>query len=141
MPHGIWDLSPPTRDRNQPPALDGWSPNHWPTSGSNFSFGAGIPPPPPPPALLPLPLHLGPQVIGESGVELGFFLSEGPSSPSGLFEQETAFTGMTPLGTLQTDHRLNERCLEDEVQTLTAPRPSSSPSLSCWGGLGFGPPS
>lgn len=47
---------------------------------------------------------------------------------------------MTPLGTLQTDHRLNKRCLEDEVQTLTAPRPSYSPGLSCWGGLGFGPP-
>ena len=77
MTHGIWDLSPPTRDRNQPPALDGWSPNHWPTSGSTFSFGAGIPSPSPP-ALLPLPLHLGPQVIGESGLNLASFSQKVP---------------------------------------------------------------
>ena len=102
MPHGIWDLSPHTRDWSQPPALDGWTPNHWPTrevpvlqfeSKNTFSS----------PAPLSLPLHLGPQGIGEPGVELSFFLSEGPSSPSGLFEHETGFTWMMPLGTLQTE--------------------------------------
>ena len=29
MPHGLWDLSSPTRDRTQAPAVKVLSPNHW----------------------------------------------------------------------------------------------------------------
>ena len=31
MPHSIWDLSFPTRDEPEPPAVETWSLNHWTT--------------------------------------------------------------------------------------------------------------